>query len=122
MDLSHDQQLLDDCRTHLKNTAKANAFFYGYPIVPREPWLAWNSQSVMVDSMAGKFLGVGDLNAAGRIVNAFYQSGVVNEYYSVKDPTKTNQWPAEQHYSRLSAAMGWVPNTMRADAKTVGEH
>lgn len=117
MDLSDSMSgtLLADCRTHLDNTCRENARFYGYPLVPHDPWLTWNSHSIMVDVVADRLLGGRDLEVAERMSRAFYYSGIVNEFYNVRNPKVTNQWPGEQHYSRMANALGWVPGAFLGD-------
>lgn len=115
MDLSGSAPFLADCRTHLDNTRKVNARFYGYPLTPHDPWLTWNSHTIMVDVVAEKFLGGLELQTAERMTNAFYYSGVANEFYNIHDPKVTNQWPAEQHYARMADALGWIPGMMLSD-------
>ncbi len=108
MDLSKYPTLLADCRKHLQTTQPMNAMFYGYPIVAHEPWLTWNSHSIMVDVAAKRLLGGLEMNVGERMANAFYFAGHANEFYNARDPRITNQWPKEQHYSRMAAALGWL--------------
>ncbi len=108
MDLSAYPNLLPDCRKHLDTTLPLNAMFYGYPIVAHAPWLTWNSHSIMVDAVAKRLLGGPDMMVGERMADAFYFTGHANEFYNVRDPRLTNQWPKEQHYSRMAAAFGWL--------------
>lgn len=101
------------CIQHTKTVAPnlRREFGYAFDSVPTNR-VTWQSQSMLIDLMGRNYWGI-DLGLPDMMANSGRVSGVLNEFVGPNSGlAKDTEWPAEQVYSRMASAVGWLPGTM----------
>ena len=102
------------CAQHTESIAPKLRKDYGYLFdsVPTSR-VTWQSQSMLIDLMARNYWNGMDLGVADMMARSGRASGVLNEFVGPNSGLASDtEWPAEQVYSRMASAVGWLPGVM----------